>query len=1062
MIRASLAFLVLVLASSFAAAQTKILYHPLHPPPAQDVLRTLRIASFAGTSQDSIQATATDSSGNIYVTGTTNSAQFPVKNAEQPLFGETSILRTTDLGVTWTRVGYPPGGASALAADPVTPQVIFASGPNGIFKSTDSGQTWQSVYPFTPSFSTGLPLAIDPGNHLYIAALTPAGTLIRSVDGGATWSVGGAVCGTSPCDVELPAELIADPTGSGTLLVLSLGSISISRDWGVTFQALPGFGPSAAAFDPSHPGWIYVAYSAGVSGSVYQTTDYGETWTQKASPPGTFSAITAIAVDPDQPSTLVALALGGIYTSTDGASSWTLKKSTSNFSPNTSPIGFNTFLLVPESCNASGGLFTLGDASPGSFGVAFSPDFGVTWITPQLTGVSSVTAGAGCTFYVTRSLTSDAFVAKVAPDGATLWATFLGGSDRDAPVALAVDAQDNVYVTGNTSSPDFPASVPHIGPRGVNSVFLTKFSADGATIYSAIFGGEADNTAIGLAVDTSQSAYIAGITDSLQFPATPGTIIASLSQDSYTGFLAKLSSNATLSYATYLGMSYTYPGAILVDASENVIVAGTGMLPGSSAPAGSAPEFVMKLNPAASQVLASAYLPASETSDGAGVTGLVIDSQNNLMVFGQTENGSLQATAGAYVSPQPSTGCEFYPGSRLAGDAYVMKLSAADLQPAYIAVFTAPCGIETGGIALDGTGASVLTMAANSGLSLRSPLVGGPACNPYSSAIAKLSADGSTLQFATYLNNCGVPGIALAADGSVYAGVSPLPNENATSVLHLKTVNSAAISLDQISNAFSGDASAVVAGGLYSMAISGFAPAPMNLGLNPSENLPTALTGAQVLFDGKPASILSTGPGQIIVAAPPVLASADGAENSGGATVFTSVQLVYNGVPSNAVWMPVSRVLPGLLTADFPNTAPASGYPDAHALNQDGTQNSANNPAAAGSTITLFTTGMGATAPLVDPGAIAHSPTVLPDVAIYSSWESAGPSEPAIPLAVSSIPGYVSAIFQVQIPIPADTQNLAGTDLGNGVSRVEIGLELGVNLGAINVPVSNIVAVYVK
>ncbi len=103
---------------------------------------------------------------------------------------------------------------------------------------------------------------------------------------------------------------------------------------------------------------------------------------------------------------------------------------------------------------------------------------------------------------------------------------------------------------------------------------------------------------------------------------------------------------------------------------------------------------------------------------------------------------------------------------------------------------------------------------------MRSPLLAGPACSPNpanSSAIARLSADGSTLQFGTYLDTCGVPAIAAASDGSLYAGVAPNQDSNATSVLRLSNPNPAPLSLDQISNAFSGDASAVVGGGLYTI-----------------------------------------------------------------------------------------------------------------------------------------------------------------------------------------------------------------------------------------------------
>src|SRR5580698_2135946 len=117
------------------------------------------------------------------------------------------------------------------------------------------------------------------------------------------------------------------------------------------------------------------------------------------------------------------------------------------------------------------------------------------------------------------------------------------------------------------------------------------------------------------------------------------------------------------------------------------------------------------------------------------------------------------------------------------------------------------------------------------------------------------------------------------------------------SVLHLTNPNPATISLDQIWNAFSGDASVVVGGGLYTLATSGFQPSAVNLGINPSQNLPLELNGVQVNFDGVPAAILSTAPGQIIVSAPPDLYPSDprsGAAGKGRSPA--SVTLVYNGV----------------------------------------------------------------------------------------------------------------------------------------------------------------------
>ena len=148
---------------------------------AGGVLNELSVAAFTG--QNTIQAIATDSQGNIYVTGTASSANLPVKNAAQLSFGEARILRTTDLGNTWVRVGSPPEDVNAVAADPAAPQVIFAASYTTIYRSADGGLSWTQVYPAQPKYGTltsvygGNPsVVIDPGNHLRVAALLPART----------------------------------------------------------------------------------------------------------------------------------------------------------------------------------------------------------------------------------------------------------------------------------------------------------------------------------------------------------------------------------------------------------------------------------------------------------------------------------------------------------------------------------------------------------------------------------------------------------------------------------------------------------------------------------------------------------------------------------------------------------------------------------------------------------------------------------------------------------------------------------------------------------------------
>jgi photosystem II stability/assembly factor-like uncharacterized protein len=541
------------------------------PPESSDpggVLGGLSIASFGGSGQNSVQAVATDSSGNIYVTGTTSSPDFPVKNAAQPSFGESRIMRTTYRGVTWTRIGNPPQDVNLVVPDPIALQILFAAGTMGIYKSTDGGESWRQVWQFQPGLFVGAAdLVIDPGNHLRLAATMPfGGGLIRSLDGGETWTAGTS-CRVTDCQ----GRLWADPTGSGTLVVGSI-ALLISRDWGVSFQALtpPGMPPrgvpSSAAFDPAHPGWIYVGASTEAGGSLALSADFGATWTAKATPlPPLFSGILSLAVDPDQPGTLVAVTQGGLYKSTDGASSWSSQPGTR--SPQTglpfSPAADLPVVFLSHKCTPGGGLLAAGRATAilnFTFQIAFSPDDGASWITPQLTRITGVGGRAGCSVYVTRQVAPDAFVAKLAP--------FLGGSDEDAPVALTLDAQGNAYVTGNTTSPDFPSSVPRIGVPGQRSVFLTKYLPDGSVGYSVTLGGNSVNTVTAIAVDPNGNIYVAGSTYSTNLPVTPGTLVTSLSSGSSAGFLVKLSSGAALVYGTYLGARNTIPAAILVGADN--------------------------------------------------------------------------------------------------------------------------------------------------------------------------------------------------------------------------------------------------------------------------------------------------------------------------------------------------------------------------------------------------------------------------------------------------------------------------------------------------------------
>ncbi len=115
----------------------------------------------------------------------------------------------------------------------------------------------------------------------------------------------------------------------------------------------------------------------------------------------------------------------------------------------------------------------------------------------------------------------DAFVVKLAPPGRRIvFSTYLGGSDSDSGRDIAVDNAGNIFVVGHTWSFDFPLFKPLIGSfSGIRDAFVTKFNSNGsAFVYSTYLGGSGDDSARGIVLDSSGTAYITGATVSIDFP----------------------------------------------------------------------------------------------------------------------------------------------------------------------------------------------------------------------------------------------------------------------------------------------------------------------------------------------------------------------------------------------------------------------------------------------------------------------------------------------------------------------------------------------------------------
>ena len=267
----------------------------------------------------------------------------------------------------------------------------------------------------------------------------------------------------------------------------------------------------------------------------------------------------------------------------------------------------------------------------------------------------------------------DAFVVKLNPTfTARVYSTFLGGAGNDAGRGIAVDAAGNAYVTGFTTSANFPTTTgafqetPPAGePAGTANAFVVKLNPLGsALVYGTYLGGTGSDIGLAIAIDGSGGAYVTGGTFSADFPITLGAAQLILGGDR-DAFVTRLSpSGAGLVYSTFLGGAGTDVGnAITVDTTGTAYVTGSttcaaapcstltdfpttpGVIqavrpPGE--PAGVADAFVTKLG-ALGGLIYSTYLGGIAADEGLGI---VVDDLGDAIVTGGTSSANFPFSAG--------------------------------------------------------------------------------------------------------------------------------------------------------------------------------------------------------------------------------------------------------------------------------------------------------------------------------------------------------------------------------------------------------------------------------
>ncbi|MFX1251443.1 MAG: SBBP repeat-containing protein [Promethearchaeota archaeon] len=237
----------------------------------------------------------------------------------------------------------------------------------------------------------------------------------------------------------------------------------------------------------------------------------------------------------------------------------------------------------------------------------------------------------------------DAFVAKFNTTGWLNFSTYLGGDGGDIGRGIAVDLAGNSYITGNTTSANFPTKNAYNDTLGFFSGFVTKLNSTGnGLVFSTYLGGDDYDECMDIDVDTSGHSYITGFTQSFNFPTKNAY------NDTYSGsgdgFVTKLNTTGNgLVFSTYLGApSFDWAFSIAVDAYNNSYI--TGLTYSNTFPIkdanqsvlnGSSDAFVTKLNATGTELVFSTFLGGSNQEEGYGIS---VDADGDVYITGGTSS----------------------------------------------------------------------------------------------------------------------------------------------------------------------------------------------------------------------------------------------------------------------------------------------------------------------------------------------------------------------------------------------------------------------------------------
>jgi uncharacterized protein (TIGR03437 family) len=625
--------------------------------------------------------------------------------------------------------------------------------------------------------------------------------------------------------------------------------------------------------------------------------------------------------------------------------------------------------------------------------------------------------------YILGEDATGGFVAKLNPKGSLVYVTILNLAQVEA---VTVDSEGSTYIVSSGLLGSVPVTTTFLSPQATGGVFIGKLNPSGsAFLYSVLVGGDRGGTGEDIAVDTEGNAYVTGLTESSDFPVTPGAIQPRLGGEGIDAFALKLRRDGrALLYSTYLGGSRSDWGeSIAVDGAGHIFVAGStnstdfpvtpGAFQKACVPlgglAGCSSGFVAKLNPRGSALVYSTFF------DGLYFGGAAVDAGGNAYVTGHTIRTDFPTTPGAFQTTARQS-------SHWPIKAVALKLSPDGSRLVY-STYLGGSETEFGwDIAVDAAGNAYVTGQTNSpDFPLVRPLQAAyvaeqcfydpPLAPCFDAFLAKLNPEGSGLIYSTYFGGSRderVRSIAVNGPDVFLAGASgstDLPATSRTPKGGLMVVKISEWADEPVFTAASTTnaasyASGLTPGGIATVFGTGLSVANGVLWA-PSLPLPRSLAGTTVFVNGMQAPLLA-------------IANVDGREQInfvapweiGGEAVAT-VQVINNGLASLPVRVPVLPVQPGVFLIDGVHAAALHGA--------DYSLVWAERPARRGEVILLYATGLGAVQPLVADGAPAPVDPLSRTVTMPEVLIDGIPAE----VQFSGLaPGY-AGLYQLNVVVPA-------------------------------------------